>query len=103
MKVTEIWENAQRTTNANMRYADSVKLVRDGRWIFAQDQSRLGANWWVYDTETGERIKTGCATMTDVNRFMYDRNRANNSQVTVAGGPGRAISARRYTKVWQYQ
>lgn len=101
MSATEaqvVWDSACRTADANVRETSQLKLVKDGEWIFVQHTRRVGAKWWAYSLATGERIKTGCMTMTEVRRFLYERNRANNPQVTVSSGPGRALSARRFSE-----
>lgn len=95
------WDTATRTANANVRLAGSVRIVRDGNWEFRLDEANPRASWWARNNETGELVRTGHRLMTDVNRFMYERNRASNPRYTVAGGPQRARAGhQRYTNAF---
>lgn len=98
--IAQAWDSAKQSgPNINCRVYGTVKMIKDGQWIFARDESRLGAQWWAYNLETGERIATGHYVMTGVTRFMYERHVAQggNRNFTVAGGPGRAVHRGRLT------
>lgn len=92
--IAQAWQSAKQTgANANCRVHGTVKMIRDGEWIYAQDQYRRLAQWWAYNLETGERVATGHNLMTDVTRFMCERHltQGGNQGYVVTGGPGKAV------------
>jgi hypothetical protein len=92
------WDTATRTANHNVRIAGTVRIVRDGQWEFRLNEANAKASWWAKNLETGELVRTGHRVMTDVRRFMYQRARTNNPQLTITSGPQRSRAGhQRYT------
>lgn len=87
------WETATKTANRNVRVAGTVRIVRDGgQWEYRLNETARKGTWWALNLQTGERIRTGQTTMTDLKAFMYDLHvaRGGNKGVTIASGPERA-------------
>lgn len=65
----------------------------EGDWTFSR-----GADYTWTATDSAGRTVGPRDTVADLRRDVYDASREQNPQITVVGGPGRAISARRFTK-----
>lgn len=72
----------------------TMREFTEGEWTYA-----MSTAWTWTATHVTGRVLTA-DTVTDLRRAVYEASRTNNPQITVVSGPGRALSARRYTKAF---
>lgn len=73
--------------------------ITEGHWTYERNAQYA---WTATDTRTGETHATTATTLVDARRFTYklDTSAASPVRYTIAGGPGRALCARRYTQTY---
>lgn len=71
--------------------------ITEGHWTYQRGEG-VWATWTATDSRTGETLTA--VDIVDARRrtFEFDRARPATVRYSIAGGPGRAISARRYTQ-----
>jgi hypothetical protein len=67
----------------------------EGEWTY----TKADGEWTATHTRTGQTVGPQC-TVPDLRRLVFEASRGTNPVITVVGGAGRALSARRYTKAF---